>query len=759
MANDSNRELIDVLARARAGSATLEEVAAALAPLEQLSALVPQGEMSRFLQDLDAAVADKGIGNVKSGDAQTPRLHGITLEDGGFLPCVFADDDVAREYAVLEGLLEPDAAAPMMVKPAASWFWEVLAEGHAGIVLEAGTEHEVRIDRGACSRIFALLNLEHFAGIEQLFVLHSHDKLVLMSNEEHGTVAAAVYTDERAARWAAENVAFPEVTVPAMPTLLLLQTVLRTSATHLLVDDRFRTSCRYERPELERMVLLLGGTVPGSGGDTGGETADPHADIGSSSAASSAAVPATPHLQDFPDFPPVAPPNRDELASQQAFHQLRTRASGQEMPIWEYVDAIAFDLDLYVLGHPAPVDGYMWPGLFRHPQQEETTVAFTFCRESRAREALSSSEDRDDFQHLSGIEAMRWAWAAPTPIDEIAVDLYPGTSGWISFPTSWVLSAVFPHFFQVGDLAQVKRAPLARLGQLGGARGTQPAVIRSLLEGWRQLVPTLAEDSDAPIIEHDGGRYLPIFTSAEAFFEHDSSGPAQLRAGSPFDSPPFEDWVRACGTADGIVIDPGSARPLTLDATDAAILRLWESGQRRPNGTALAQEVTTRLAEETWTPELAGRVLADWPRYFVCLRRDADGNVQILTLPDRDCCAVFSTSERADLYLEVFRQSGVIDGSWEPIPVLSRWHHSVFHDLACHFDEGGVIDPMPPGAGLSVWASKFLGESKFDLDPTLVMDGYEGPHVHGEMLEAALARIDEKLKPRVPGWVARRSAA
>ncbi len=723
MSSESNQELMEVLGRAHSGDASPEELAAALGPLEHLSACVPQGEMIRFLEDLDTAVAEKGFGNVKTQDAATPRLHGITLPDGGFLPCVFVDDDVAREHAVLEGLIEPDATAPFMAKPAASWFWDVLAEGHAGIVLEAGTEHEVRIDRGACSRIFALLNLEHFAGLEELFVLQSHGKLVLMNNEQHGTLAAAVYTDEPAATWAAENVSFPEVTVPAIPTLRALQMVLSTGVTHLLLDDRFRTACRYERPELERMVTLLGGTVPLPDGVGEAGTADPHGAIAVSSAAAPEPPAATASC--LSDFPPIAPPGRDDDASLSTFRELRTRAANEEIPIWEYIDALAFDLDLYVLGHRAPVDGHRWPGLFRHPQHENTTVAFTFCREATARDALDSSDAYDGYLHLSGIEAMRWAWAAPEEIDEVAIELYPDTTAWISFLTSWVLSAIYPHFYQAGDLSSVARAPLARLGRGLAARGTQPAVVRALLEGWSRLVPTSTEAGAEAVIELAVGRYLPVFTSAESFFEHNSAGADTLRAGSPFAEAPFDGWARACGQLDGVVIDPGSDWPLTLDATELALLHLWErEGQRRPEATALAREVTRRLAEQEWSPALAGRVLADWPRYFICLRRDPEGNVTVLTLPDCDCCAVFSAADRADLYLEVYRQSGVIDGSWQSVPVLSRWHHSVFHDLARHFDEGGVIDPMPPEAGLSVWASNFLGESNFDLDRSDSRDGW-----------------------------------
>ncbi|MEE8166726.1 MAG: hypothetical protein V3T64_14255, partial [Myxococcota bacterium] len=104
-----------------------------------------------------------------------------------------------------------------------------------------------------------------------------------------------------------------------------------------------------------------------------------------------------------------------------------------------------------------------------------------------------------------------------------------------------------------------------------------------------------------------------------------------------------------------------------------------------------------------------------------------DGGASIMTLPDVDCCPIFTSQEIARTYINVYRNLGLMTEGMKPVPILHKWTYSVFVEAKNNFTEGACVDPIPLGGG--------------------------GVRVAGEMLEAALERIDEKLKPRVPGFV------
>ena len=100
-----------------------------------------------------------------------------------------------------------------------------------------------------------------------------------------------------------------------------------------------------------------------------------------------------------------------------------------------------------------------------------------------------------------------------------------------------------------------------------------------------------------------------------------------------------------------------------------------------------------------------------------------------MKVPDEDCCALFTSEETAGNYIQACENIGVIKaGDMQPVPVLHRWQRSVFQTLAEHFNDGGVVDPIP-------------------------MSG-QGLRLDREAIEAALEQVDTMLKPRVRGFVA-----
>jgi hypothetical protein len=429
----------------------------------------------------------------------------------------------------------------------------------------------------------------------------------------------------------------------------------------------------------------------------------------------------------YPTRPPVAPVGRNDVESRAAFQTLRLSAENETIQIWEYIDALAFDLDLWVPIHPRNVDGLMWPQFFRHPEEEGKTIAYSFTGEAKAQEMMA--EDGLKLQHVSGMEALRWVWAAPTAIDELAIDLYKGTDGWARFPNFWALSAIYPHFGEIESLDNVASVALGRLGGLAGARGLKAESVKALLGGWKQLSSVAGTPQPLGL---NGRRYLPVFSDPDQYFLFAAERPGlgdPLPAG---EGPAFGAWLQATQGIDGVLLDPAGPHPLPLNHTDLLTLDVWSRGSQ-PFGGALCAEVCRLLNDKSIDERLASRLIADWPRYFLVIQHMENGGVSVLKVldPDRDWCATFTSYEKAELHLTVLRNLGIIKGEWQPVPVLSRWDNSVFHNALQNFDDGLWIDSVPTeGRGL-------------------VMD-------HA-MLEAAVERVDEKLKPRVPDFVWRES--
>jgi hypothetical protein len=145
---------------------------------------------------------------------------------------------------------------------------------------------------------------------------------------------------------------------------------------------------------------------------------------------------------------------------------------------------------------------------------------------------------------------------------------------------------------------------------------------------------------------------------------------------------------------------------------------------RQPDGGDLVAATRNLLEAGRVPATLAARLVADWPRWYLGLETDT-GSAQLLTIPGRaDCCALFSTLERAAAFLHDHRARGVpIPCAMQPTPVLHGWDWSAFH---------AVRDEFPCG-----W-----------LDPEVGGDG--GLFMDRAMLAEAIDRIVGRLTPRLP---------
>ena len=90
---------------------------------------------------------------------------------------------------------------------------------------------------------------------------------------------------------------------------------------------------------------------------------------------------------------------------------------------------------------------------------------------------------------------------------------------------------------------------------------------------------------------------------------------------------------------------------------------------------------------------------------------------------------VFTSEEAILHFLEDCRERGLVGSGMQALVYLSGWAFNVFREIHVRYREGGWLNPdaAPPNEGM-------------EIDP--------------EMVRSALARIELRLQPRIPGFLA-----
>jgi len=739
--------VLNVLQRTSKGKATFPELATALRSLEGMCLVIPPQEFGRFTEDLNAALEEKGQGNVTVKDAEVPKFIGLTTPEGAFVPRAFTDDTLAREYAVTSGLIEPDGSLFFVKKDWVSGLHEFLAKGWDGVIIDSDSDHQVNLPRKPLARLLAVMTLEELAYIPYLHVV-THENKVHTQRSEGESLLAFAFDNDEAARCGVQGIQAGNggAATQKTPTPELLQILLGIGVDTLIVNPGLGDERPYSRGEIRRMKEMHGNgnplvePAPADPAPAGAATqaaavpaVDPSLDPGR--AAADRAVSGSPQLPgpmvraaSRPTRPLVPPPDITDEESRNRFIHWHERATSQAVEPWQMTEALSYELRVYTPIHFRNVEGLYWPQFFKHPTNEGETASYLYTNEAALREALKTSPPESRrFHLLSGIEALRWVWAAPGDIGHVAFD-WPKPRAWFSCPTFWALNPIFPGHMEIKDLDKVPGANLAKVGGLPGARGLKPQVVKALLGGWRQLLTMRREGERSPsLIEHQGGRYLAAFSGQEQFLACTST--LQGFQGAPVDAgreAPFAAWLEAATECAGVVLDPAGPHPLALDHFDLMALGLWcRKGYAQPSEHDLVSEAGRLCAEKKIPPRLAGRMAAEIPRYWMGVQKK-DDSVLILVIPGTDTCALFSNPDSARSYLDFYRNLGIGSDEMKPVPVLSRWDRSALHTAAESF-EAVWIDPAPMGGG--------------------------GLYLEREALEAALEHLDRKLKPRVPGFV------
>jgi len=303
----------------------------------------------------------------------------------------------------------------------------------------------------------------------------------------------------------------------------------------------------------------------------------------------------------------------------------------------------------------------------------------------------------------------------------VAVDFAQSEA--LKFPLSWARPLLFPGETDLATLSTVQGVPWSQLGKLPGARALHPQVLRTLAVGWKDLL-AIAE----PVVVTRGTRsYLPLFSSPEqlAAFRA-ASGAAQLTVERASGDAPFGRWLTACAGHDGMLLDPSGATPLVLEHTALLVIDHWmRQPARRPEAGELLAEAACLQAAGTLGPKSAGQLAADFHCYWFGVREEPGGGYGVVTHNDTSY-ALFSSGERAEAYIR--SAANLHQGGFAPRAAPVRWGGDSVFDHALRSFSHATIDPERPATatGLALGA---------------------------DALEAALARVDEHLKPRLAGFL------
>jgi len=251
VAEERNR-LDDVLLRASRGEATFNELAGELSRLENLVQVMPDGEHERLMGE---AQATRAGGAVRDVDAL--KVTGIKTADGGFVPWVFTDDALAREFAVGRGMIEPDGDLPLLIRPPEAVLRDCLVLGQTGLVVDEGSEHKINLPRKVVVRLYSLMVLERFAALPELHAVACESHFFYQRSSQGEGMQAFVYDSPDAMRAGFPRIQerVPELAVRTVPTRKHVAGLLEAGVTLLVVNPALDTEMMYNRDDMVRMTM------------------------------------------------------------------------------------------------------------------------------------------------------------------------------------------------------------------------------------------------------------------------------------------------------------------------------------------------------------------------------------------------------------------------------------------------------------------------------------------------------------------------
>ena len=707
---------LDRLRRLGRGAPPLDELAGVLASLPPMIVPLPAADSVAFLQGLPSDPSLASYGSVKWSDLPQPEPRGARTDTGILLPWVFTTHDAAAAWLRQQRLLAGDDTWLSLTRPWSGGFHDFLVRGYGGAILDEGTDHRIALDRAALARLYALLTLPAFADLPSLRVVTIDGHLHRQPGRDGRGWITFVFDSAEAAELGGAGMSPSQsaaVSTPEIATAELLRKMQVAGVDQLVVNPATATERAYDARDLAAMLAHLAARAPAPAAE-----AVPPATAG--------AAPATPGLlaraRAGSAAPPVDPIGRADDAAHAFWLALAEHLTDGTLPRWQIVERLAFEMDLHVEVDPRPAEGLRWPA-FYHMKDGRPTTAFVFSGAARAAAYIERAASGRQCVGLAGIEAIRWFVSAPAQIHSLVVDATEEAGGRDVFVAA-LADALRPLSHQIGDLRQVPVVGLDRLGRLPGARGLKPEVVRALALGWRNLVGF----KERRTVERDGRSWVPIASSMDAFFAALPREAGRMAADPAGKEPPFIRWLGQAAGCDGLLLDAGTPTPLALEPTDLIALDRWAAHpERQPTAGEIVTEAARLLQAGALTAAQAGRVVADLPACWIAVR-ERPPKIELMMFPDTDALLVFTSEGTAREYLGRLAARVPATADVRPAEVRSAWTvHPLLTALASYTE--AWIDPADP-----------------------VLGG--GLRLSNEALRAGVARLDETLRPRVPGFVA-----
>jgi hypothetical protein len=720
----------DVLKKASQGEASACDLAVTLKQIPSMILLLhPENAVTaeaRLERRRDAAAQII----VHPGESREPDPIGIVVDDGSFGPYVFTETASAEAYARVHDYCDEGGLFYTLERSWTKGLHRFLMRGYGGMVIDPESGAEILMNRQTIAELFAQYTLQPFAELGRIHVALAAGEIHLQKSEN--SLQAVVFDHDQAADFFKKKMhkqGHTQARVEKMAMKSFLHWLVESGVDELVVNPMLPDIRIYFGDDIAKMHRLR--DADGHAGAKAVETVPAEAPIAEEQPEEKEAP--VPVASDR--LPLVPRPSRTKEASRRFFMEWQRKFNLRLEEPWQLAETLAFDMDLYVPQAVAAPSGLSWPLTLPDPDPEASIAGArmtpVYSNEDAARRAVRDELFRD-YSALSGIEALRWIWSAPVPAESIAID-WPDATGWLKIPVEFGVPALFPAYYPIPNLKQVPAASLDQLGTLSGARALKPEVLHSLTRNWKAFLGVaIDKDSPLPTVTYESKSYLPLFSSQDAFLAYQPEAGAppltpmpsvRVQAGLP----PYRTWLKATTEIDGVLLDPGCAKPLALDHFDLLFLYLRAT---KPDGVfksgVLIEAIESLLQKGTIDQRFAGRLAARWPSYFTWMQETPDGDEQPLSFQDDGSLVVFSETDLAKAYAEAYVRNGRLrPDRTRLVPRLGRWNDNVFRS-AREKRVGLWIDPAP-----AVGATGGLR-----LDPGGI--------------DAALEQLDEILAPRVP---------
>lgn len=709
-------EQIAALGRVSRGEQGVDELAATLAGLPPMIVPLPPAEAARFLGGLpsDPSLATS---TMKWSDLPQPEPFSVESGHGTRTPLVFTSHEAANAFVRDKGLVTGESAWLSLTRPWADGLREFLSSGYDGVIIDEGTDRRIALARNELARLYAVLTLEVFADLPTLWVVAVDGHLHRQPGPDGEGWITFVFDGAAVAEAGLKNFALPAgatVTAPEIDTFELLGKMSEAGVDRLVVNPSFGTERTYGAAEMAAMLARLGARAP-----------RPPAPVPAPAPVAAPAndeVPAILARARAGTAPAPAPAVARAGDEGHAFWlALYAQLEGGKAPKWQVAERVAFEMDLHVEIDPRRADGLRWPA-FYNMKEDRPTTAFVFTGAARAAEYVAKVAGGREFLAMAGIEAIRWLVSAPGKIAHVAIDAGE-TEGGRNLVVAALADALFPMNHAIGDLRRVPAVGLDRVGSLPGARGLKPEVVRALTLGWRNLVGF----KEPRTVGHAGRTWIPIASSVDAFFASLPREAGRVAPDPAGKEPPFARWLGVAAGCDGLLLDATSTSPLALEPTDLVVLGLWAAHpDRQPTTGEVVAEVARLVQQGTLTATQAGRIAADLPDLWIVLR-ERPPQVEMMMFPDTDALLLFTSEAAASAYLRLVVARWPSMADFHPGSARCAW---TFHPLLVALESytEAWLDPVDPAKG-------------------------GGLRLSNEALRAGVARLDETLRPRVPGFV------